>query len=62
MSKKKQKERKARKRKEEVKSKLLRRRKLIRESKKLENELWKLKKSQEEKLIPFRKEKDDTQH
>lgn len=57
----KQKQRKERKRKEKVKAKLLRRRTLMREGRKLEKELWKLKKEQEPKLTPLRKNTNDNQ-
>jgi hypothetical protein len=58
MSKKKQKERKAQDRKKRVKEKLLRRRTAIRAHRKLEKELEDLKRLQEEKIEPFRKDND----
>lgn len=61
MSSKKQKERKKNKRKELVKQKLLRRRNAIREHSKLEKELEELKRSQEDKIVPYRKKIDDTE-
>lgn len=56
---KKQQERKEKKRKERVKAKLLRRRMNMREQRKLEKELDKLRKSQEEKIVPIRKKSND---
>lgn len=56
---KKQKERKEQNRKKKVKAKLLRRRTAMREHRKLERELEKIKISQSEKLIPIRKVTDD---
>lgn len=56
---KKQQERKERNRAKKVKAKLLKRRTNIREQRKLEKELDKLRRSQEEKLIPIRKITDD---
>jgi len=58
MSKKKQKERKAQNRKKRVKEKLLRRRTAIRAHRKLEKELEDIKRLQEEKIEPFRKDND----
>jgi hypothetical protein len=57
----KHKKRKEKRRKENIKRKLLHNRLLAREERKLEKELWKLKRSQEEKLVPIRKEKNDNQ-
>ena len=57
---KKQQERKEQNRKKRVKAKLLKRRTLMREQRKLENELEKLKKMQEPKLTPIRKETNDS--
>lgn len=56
---KKQQERKEKNRAKKVKAKLLRRRMNMREQRKLEKELDKLRKSQEEKLVPIRKNTDD---
>jgi hypothetical protein len=56
MSKKKQKERKTQDRKKRVKEKLLRRRTAIRAHRKLEKELEDIKKLQQEKIEPFRKD------
>lgn len=56
---KKQQERKEKKRKQRVKAKLLKRRMMMREQRKLEKELDKIKKSQEEKITPIRKESND---
>lgn len=56
---KKQQQRKEKKRKERVKAKLLRRRTAMREHRKLEKELDKLRRSQEEKITPIRKNSDD---
>jgi hypothetical protein len=58
MSKKKQKERKTQDRKKRVKEKLLRRRTAIRAHRKLEKELEDIKRLQEEKIEPFRKDND----
>lgn len=58
MSKKKQQERKKQDRKKRVKEKLLRRRTAMREHRKLEKELEDIKRLQEEKLEPFRKNND----
>lgn len=55
---KKQKERKDKKRKEKARSRVLARRKILREQNKLEKELEQLKLSQEPKIVPYRKEKD----
>jgi hypothetical protein len=57
----KHKQRKAKRRKENIKRKLLKQRMLMREERKLENEIWKLKKSLEPKLEPIRKVKNDPQ-
>lgn len=59
---KKQKERKDQKRKERAKKRVLARRKFLRTTRKLEEELEQLKKLQEPKIDPIRKESDDTQH
>ena len=56
---KKQQQRKEKKRKERVKAKLLRRRTAMREQRKLEKELNSIKRLQEEKLTPIRKNTDD---
>lgn len=58
MSKKKQKDRKIQNRKKRVKEKLLRRRTAIRAHSKLEKELEDIKRMQEEKLEPIRKNND----
>jgi hypothetical protein len=58
MSKKKQKERKVQYRKKRVKEKLLRRKTTMRTHRKLEKELEDIKRLQEEKLEPFRKNND----
>lgn len=58
MSKKKQKERKVQYRKKRVKEKLLRRKTAMRTHRKLEKELEDIKRLQEEKLEPFRKNND----
>lgn len=57
----KHKKRKAKRRKQNIKRKLLNNRLLSQQERKLERELWKLKRSQEEKLVPIRKEKNDNQ-
>lgn len=59
---KKQKERKDQKRKERAKKRVLARRNFLRNTKKTEAELEKIKKLQEPKIDPIRKESDDTQH
>jgi len=58
MSKKKQKERKEQNRKKRVKEKILRRRTAMRTHRKLEKELEDIKRLQEEKIEPFRKDND----
>jgi hypothetical protein len=58
MSKKKQKERKEQNRKKRVKEKILRRRTAMRAHRKLEKELEDIKRLQEEKIEPFRKDND----
>lgn len=60
MSKKKQKERKIQKRKKKVKEKLLRRKTAMRTYRKLDKELEYLKKLQEEKIEPIRKQSNDS--
>lgn len=60
MSKKKQKERKIQKRKKKVKEKLLRRKTAMRAYRKLDKELEYLKKLQEEKIEPIRKQSNDS--
>jgi predicted nucleic acid-binding Zn-ribbon protein len=60
MSKKKQKERKIQKRKKKVKEKLLRRKTAMRAYRKLDRELEYLKKLQEEKIEPIRKQINDS--
>jgi hypothetical protein len=55
----KHKKRKAKKRQKNIQKKLLRDRLLGRQERKLEKELWKLKKDTEPKLVPIRKVKND---
>lgn len=55
----KHKKRKAKRRAKNIQRKLLKDRLLGRQEKKLEKELWKLKKDSEEKLVPIRKIKND---
>lgn len=55
----KHKKRKEKRRKENIKAKLLKKRLLMRQERKLENELFKLKKELEPKQVPIRKDKND---
>lgn len=57
----KHKQRKAKLRKERIRKRSLKRQMLARQERKLENELWKIKKEQEPKLVPIRKNRDDNQ-
>ena len=59
---KKQKERKDQKRKERAKKRVLARRKILRTTRKLEKELEDIKKLQEPKIDPIRKDSNDTEH
>lgn len=59
---KKQKERKEQKRKERAKKRVLARRKFLRTTRKLDEELEQLKKLQEPKIDPIRKDPNDTKY
>lgn len=59
---KKQKERKDQKRKERAKKRVLARRNFLRNTRKVEAELEEIKKLQEPKIDPIRKDTDDNQH